>query len=103
MTIDHLGVGVSVLEVACGTDHGDSVVAYGDGGVTQDAGVAHFLPFSRSGGAGAGHDLGCVHEEKVFHNLVIQDFSGGQGKRDATFLLKTTGLGQWAGRLGAAG
>ena len=74
MTIDHLGVGVRVLEVACGTDHGDSAVAYSDGGVTQDAGVAHFLSPSRSGRTGARYDLGCVHEEKVFHNLVIREF-----------------------------
>jgi hypothetical protein len=87
MTIDHLGVGVRVLEVARGADHGDSAFAYGDGGVPQDAGVAHLLPFSRSGGTRAGYDLRGVHKQKVLHNLVIQEFSGGQGKRDAIFLI----------------
>ncbi len=65
MTIDHLGVGVRVLEVACRTDHGDSAFAYGDGGVPQDAGVAHLLSPSRSGRTGASHDLGCVDEEEI--------------------------------------
>jgi hypothetical protein len=74
-----------VLEVARGADHGDAAVAYGDGGVFQNAGVAHLFALSRSRRTGASDDLGCVNEEEAAQDSVIEDFCGVRNLLTATY------------------
>ena len=68
-TIDDVGVGVSVLEIARSPDHRDATFADSDADILQDSCFAHLSAAAAAGRARTRYDLGCVNEEERGHRV----------------------------------